>query len=390
MTDSNSSFQGRRAMLKRGLLRSASFRLEAPTQERAAAVGAGRDYLSVREFGAKGDGHTDDTKAIQCALDAAGEVQGAVFVPPGVYRAAELRMHPNTALVAIPSWHYETGGGATLQLSTGAARCLLYITRATVVYGLALEGASLGNGVHGIFLDNPEKTDLEDSILIQQSRVAYFTGDGVNLTHPWVYSVRHAMFGFNGGDGVKVRRGWDGFVTDNWFAINHGVGFSARDDTSSLTFTANRIEWNGLENMLVLGGSAYQITGNLFDFAGTCGLALRKRGDRRCTQMTITGNPFRASGKYADASSFESCHLLMEEADGVTCVGNNFQAEFDEYYGRTWSPVNGIVCRSLRNSVIVNNVLHEGAMRQLIIDQGGHAEGVVLKDNPGSLLKAPL
>ena len=136
------------------------------------------------------------------------------------------------------------------------------------------------------------------------------------------------------------------FVTDNWFAINHGVGFAARDETGSLTFTANRIEWNGMENMLALGGSAYQITGNLFDFAGTYGLALRKRGDRRCTQMTITGNLFRGSGKYADASSLESCHLLMEEVDGVTCVGNNFQANLTNTMGEPGVPTTASFARA--------------------------------------------
>jgi hypothetical protein len=34
-------------------------------------------------------------------------------------------------------------------------------------------------------------------------------------------------------------------------------------------------------------------------------------------------------------------------------------------------------------------VLHESALRQLIVDQGGHGEGVVLKDNPGSLFNVP-
>jgi hypothetical protein len=40
-----------------------------------------------------------------------------------------------------------------------------------------------------------------------------------------------------------------------------------------------------------------------------------------------------------------------------------------------------------QNCVIANNVLHEGAMQRLILDQGGHAEGVVLRDNPGTLFK---
>lgn len=44
------------------------------------------ERLNVRDFGAKGDWFTDDTAAIQAAIDAAFAVGGGVFVPAGVYR----------------------------------------------------------------------------------------------------------------------------------------------------------------------------------------------------------------------------------------------------------------------------------------------------------------
>jgi hypothetical protein len=44
------------------------------------------DLFSVRDFGAKGDGKTDDTTAFQKALDAAGQAGGGVvFAPRGNY-----------------------------------------------------------------------------------------------------------------------------------------------------------------------------------------------------------------------------------------------------------------------------------------------------------------
>lgn len=41
------------------------------------------DFINVRDFGAKGDGETDDTEAIQAALDAG--MRGGVYFPHGVY-----------------------------------------------------------------------------------------------------------------------------------------------------------------------------------------------------------------------------------------------------------------------------------------------------------------
>ena len=48
------------------------------------------DLYSVRDFGAKGDGKTDDTAAFQKALDAAGQAGGGVvYAPRGNYFFAE-------------------------------------------------------------------------------------------------------------------------------------------------------------------------------------------------------------------------------------------------------------------------------------------------------------
>jgi hypothetical protein len=39
--------------------------------------------------------------------------------------------------------------------------------------------------------------------------------------------------------------------------------------------------------------------------------------------------------------------------------------------------------------VIRDNVLHEGALKQLFMDLGGHGEGVSVGENPGKLFVAP-
>lgn len=387
--ESRFAMLGRREVARSALWGGASILLGKQASARAETGADHPTQLSVRDFGALGDGKTNDSRAMQKALDAAGEVRGSVFIPPGIYLCADLQMRPNTALLGVPTWDYRGPGGTVLRLANGASQCLLNIGKApgATVDGIALDGARVGQGIHGIFLDKPDYGKHEDAFRIERCQVANFSGDGVNLFHAWCFSVRHSMLAYNQGDGLSLR-GWDGFLSDNWFSGNRRAGFAARHENASVTFTANRVEWNGEENLLITGADGYQITGNFFDRAGTHGIALRA-GRRPCFQMTLSGNFLKRSGKLADAAREDSAHVLIEGGEGITCVGNNFQAGRDDDGTGVWSPAYGIVCKNLQNCVIANNVLHQGALRQLIVDGGGHGEGVVLKDNPGSLFQIP-
>ncbi len=346
---------------------------------------ADSELINARQHGAAGDGKTDDTSALQRALDAAGAKSGAVLLPPGVYVTSELHVRPGIALVGVPSWNYASPGGSVLRLGSANASCLLNLTdaRGATVDGLALDGGKLGQHVHGMFVNRTEYAKHEDAFRIERCQVLRFSGDGLNFSKVWCFSVRHSMLAYNGGDGLNLR-GWDGFILDNWFSGNGRAGFAARHENASITFTSNRVEWNGEENMLVTGGDGYQITGNFFDRAGTCGLALR-RSSQPCRQFTITGNYLKRSGKLAPSTSHDSAQLLLDGGQGISCIGNNLEAGQDDGRTGTWSPAYGIVYSNLENCVISNNVLHAAAIHQLVLDLGSHGDGVIVRDNPGRL-----
>jgi hypothetical protein len=344
-------------------------------------------FLDVRGFGAKGDGKSDDTKAIQSAIDAAAG-GGAVFLSPGIYRTAELQMRPKTSIVGVAAWDYGSSGGSVLRLLDENATCLLNITGAfgVTIDGLSLEGGRLGKGVHGIFLNKKEYA-REDAFRIERSRVASFSGDGVRLIRAWCYTIRHCMMGRNAGDGVYMR-GWDGFLLDNWFSGNQGAGFAAREENASCTFTGNRIEWNraGIE---LVGGDSYNITGNFFDRSGTSALILRKGPQGPVAMVTVTGNVVRRSGKSANADSYDSAQVMLDGCRGVVFTGNTLQAGRDDNGRGAWSPSYGIAYKDLQHCVVSGNALHNGALKQLMVDLGGNDESVVVKDNPGGLFQPP-
>ena len=68
-----------------------------------------RDFVSVKDFGAVGDGVTDDTAAIQAAIDSH---RGKIFLPTGTYKISSTIILKNeTILIGEGAGAYFQGGG---------------------------------------------------------------------------------------------------------------------------------------------------------------------------------------------------------------------------------------------------------------------------------------
>src|SRR5690348_13972925 len=245
-----------------GLAGTDSFGATEQSEARAGSV------FNVMDFGARGDGKTPDSQAIQKALDAAGAVKGTAYFPAGRYLCHDLKVHPHTTILAEPQWGYRGDGGAMLVLDSDDADCVLNITGAfgAHLHGLFLQGRrQASKPIHGIFLNNSEKySPQEDAIVIDDCKVERFSGHGVDLLRIWLFIIRHSIFQANKGCGVQIT-GWDGFVTDNQFSGNGSHGFGCDSVGATIMFTANRVEWNQGYGLYLCGGDAWNVTGNCFD-----------------------------------------------------------------------------------------------------------------------------
>ncbi len=347
--------------------------------------------LNARDFGAKGDGTTDDTEAIQRAMDQAALSNGAVIIPEGNYLCSELKVPQGIGLHGLPAWSYRKGMGTILTLKDETSPCLINLTGAfgAYLFGLCLNGNHIKSGAHGIMVDKSDYGTQEDTPRIDTCRVEHFSGDGIRLERIWCFCVRHSHCFGNQGCGLRVR-GWDGFVLDNWFSGNGKAGYAAYDENSSVTLTGNRIEWNREGGILIQGGSHYNITGNYIDRSGRCGMALLPGQVRKiCHTIAITGNVIYRSGKpdWGKKDDYDNAHARFESVKGLVFTGNALNSGRDDGAKGIYSPDYGIVLKRLESSIIKDNVQHNGAIKQLIADLGEHGEGVIIKDNVGSLRK---
>ena len=171
-----------------------------------------KDMLNVIDFGAKGDGVTNDTPAIQKAMQAAAMDNGAVFIPQGSYLCSELRVPAGIGVYGLPASSYGKGAGTILKFK-GDSPCLINLTGAygAYLFGLCLHGGDIEGGAHGIMVDKPDYGNREDTPRIDMCRVEHFTGDGIHLERIWCFCVRHSHCYGNRGCGLRVR-GWDGFI----------------------------------------------------------------------------------------------------------------------------------------------------------------------------------
>ena len=86
-------------------------------QSTGTVEGKSKGMINAMDFGARGDGTTDDTEAIQKAMDNAALSNGAVFIPQGKYLCSELKVPEGIGLHGLPAWSYRKGMG-TVHIST--------------------------------------------------------------------------------------------------------------------------------------------------------------------------------------------------------------------------------------------------------------------------------
>lgn len=353
-----------------------------------------KNVFEITAFGAVDDGITDNTAAIQAALDAAAPVKGCVVVPPGDYVCGCVHVPRGVTLAGYHAWSYRYNGGSTLILRGAEEPCLLDLSGAVgcTIRGICLDGRRLGTGIHGISVSYPSYNGAgeEDTPTIEDCRISNFTGDGIHLKHIWCFSIRHSQCVSNLGNGIYID-GWDGFILDNWMSNNGGAGLYVDVVAAAITATGNRVEWNRMGGFICASMKNSNITGNYFDRSGGPALSIQTPPNADSNTLTITGNVFNRSGAgdfgdHLPEDPLNRTHIRLERCVNTVVVGNTFcNGKNDDASGQR-SPDYGIVVGHLRACIIKDNVMQCGMVKQGILDLGDHEGDVEISGNIGAAM----
>jgi len=358
-------------------------------------------FLNIKDFGAIGDGKTDDTSALLKAIKKAQETEGTVYFPHGNYAIHPIKVPSHITLLGYSAWSYENKGNkdkdfkgkTTISALSGDARALLDLddSRGTRILGLTLDGKNLGKAMHGVYARNRAS---EQYICIEDCRINYFTGSGIKLERSWVFSIRKCLIMFNGQHGIDATGGYDGWIIDCQLTANKLNGLYAKgsppDDmpqseidairffgTASIMFTANRVEWNKTGGIVLNGSNSMQITGCSIDHNFGPGLVLNNS-----TSNTVTGNIFRSNGVERENDGDQCSQIIVKNSKGTTVTGNSLwgwfgrkEAKFSAPY-----PYYGIIIKDLEGCVVSQNAMYHSSSKEGVLDYGGHISSIITQN----------
>lgn len=226
-----------------------------------AEAATGTSAINVKDapFGARGDGIADDRAAIQAAFNAVPVNGGEVYFPPGDYLVSgPLAPKSQTIVVGCHTPRWQGGenpasackirmksgfaGGDGLIRPTGT-------TKGVTIRNLALVGAGVGTGLHGLRMPDMAAVAGEQSWTLEDVEIAGFTGDGIyGRVH--VFTILNCNIHDNRRWGINASGGnrWNDVHVANCFLFYNRSGnlyFGGSEFSSAVDFVNCRFERAG-------------------------------------------------------------------------------------------------------------------------------------------------
>jgi hypothetical protein len=217
------------------------------------------DVVNVKDFGAVGDGVTDDTAAIQAAITYANGLGGTVYFPAATYKTTQTLVIDNT----LDTLNYRKtcliGDSPSSVRIRGAAGNFDMIA----ILGGTGAGAHSHQVIRGLFL---QKDDLLGALIVMDN-VAFISFEDM--------AFEAGLYGIYGTDVLSSV-----FYNCNIRFSNYGVRFEYNNFSrpNAITFVGSSISNHYNYGLLLVGGATFNMFGGSIEGNGIGGADVNKYG----------------------------------------------------------------------------------------------------------------
>jgi len=355
-------------------------------RDRPLADGAGRieptEGVTVEVlpqwWGARADGSTDDTSAVQAAIDFATRINhgsgGAVRFIPGTYMIRQLKGRARTSFLggAFNAGTSQQGNVVLRHLSdstTGPGDALLDLTGQSqmTLRGITFDAVSRRRGIHG--LKAGSRLVLEDCLFHECHSGIHSGDDGNYLQQSFLRGCKFQRC--NNG----LRGASDCYILQCHFIANASNGIHLITGANDNVIVGGKADWNG-RNINLFEANNNVIVGMIIDRASTRGISVR--GGRN---NVIVGCQFRRNGR-TDGPPPENTHILLDSTAEVALSGCVTRSGADDDGSGFVAPRVALVVRDVQNGAITGNVL-SGAVDKAILLAGSNEAVRFVNNVPG-------
>jgi hypothetical protein len=347
-------------------------------------IGGLTDWINVTlpPYSAAGNGITDDTSALQAAINAC-PVGGTVYLPRGVYKTtatldlkngvtlrgahANMMVGPGMGNADYPCYIQPAAsftGTSVIQIIGDADGTHPNISGEQHLIDLALDGSLLGgSSIDGLYARGNVQNVVLNRVCIRQMPnngiVTASRGDG---TYPYSWRLRHVMVDQCHANGILFTGNTD-LTLDDVQVIGCWAQGIVLENCTNGQLVGCRTEWNGNHGYRITGAwgdwqgsGGMQMTGCSTDRNGQHGVLIDATGN---TPIVITGLMTRRDGRNGGAGGGAFAGLAVIAAtvpvtiDGVTCYPG-----VDDAGGTTNSPQYGARFSGSTTVLLDNAILH--------------------------------
>jgi parallel beta-helix repeat protein len=345
-------------------------------------------YVSVKDYGAVGDGIVNDTRAIQNALNAG---KGSVYLPHGTYRLTSALIVPSNSGIIGPGTLHQTVDVTTIFVHRGSVNIVL--TDFTVMKDFV--DNSLANGIlidasTSITISGVEVSGMSARHGIEIRYSSNFLIDG-NLVHDFSASEEGLLRDGNKVDafGIYCHQSTRGQIVNNRIMILTSVTFQTDGITiadSEMVVVANNFIENVGEGIDVMHSHNCTIVGNVITNTHLFGIKLVNGSSLN----TVSGNTIKEAGLAGIALHSGTGNVHFGQVVGNVVMGNIVSEVVGNKEFADW-PTAGILVADdglqdhepCKNVIVGNSILGfaSNATCKYGIHERGRTYGNIIVDN---------